>query len=245
MVAVSGLSKRGRLFEVSFDFEQGSLALIGPNGAGKSTLLSILAGRIKADGGEAKLFGYPPRSQGAAQVRAYLPQQIAFPVHLRALEILQAARQLKRLAGGALTEAVARMRLEPVLAQPVGTLSVGMRQRLALAAGLMGEARLWLLDEPASAIDPGGFSCLQEWLSDHLQDGGTAIISAHRPEEVAALASEALLLRAGRLIHRAKVEELYRYVLSDGRQLDQALPGLSIERRPVAALQEALYEDEQ
>ncbi|MBS3968390.1 MAG: ATP-binding cassette domain-containing protein, partial [Truepera sp.] len=49
MVAVSGLGKRGRLFEVSFSSEQGSLALIGPNGAGKSTLLSILAGRIKAD----------------------------------------------------------------------------------------------------------------------------------------------------------------------------------------------------
>jgi ABC-type multidrug transport system ATPase subunit len=244
MVAVSGLGKRGRLFDVSFEFEQGSLALIGPNGAGKSTLLSILAGRIKADGGEAKLFGSPPRSLNAAKLRAYLPQQVAFPVHLRAREILQAARQLKGLAGGALAEAVARMHLEPVLDKPVGTLSGGMRQRLALAAGLMGGARLWLLDEPAAAIDPGGFSCLQAWLSDHRRSGGTVIISAHRPEEVAALATEALLLRAGRLIHRAKVEDLYRYVLSDGRRLDEVLPGARLTREPVAALREALYEED-
>jgi len=245
MVAVSRLSKRGRLFDVSFEFEQGSLALIGPNGAGKSTLLSILAGRIKADGGEAKLFGSPPRSLSAAKLRAYLPQQIAFPSHLRTLEILRAARQLKGLADGAMTEAIARMRLEPVLAKPVGTLSVGMRQRLALAAGLMGGARLWLLDEPAAAIDPGGFSCLQEWVSDHLKGGGVVIVSAHRPEEVAALATEALLLRAGRLIHRAKVDELYRYVLADGRELAEVLPGSRIERRPVAALKEALYEQDE
>jgi len=245
MVAVSGLGKRGRLFEVSFSSEQGSLALIGPNGAGKSTLLSILAGRIKADEGEASLFGQPPRSLGAAKLRAYLPQQVAFPVHLRARELLQAARYLKRLADSALAEAVARMHLEPVLAKPVGTLSVGMRQRLALAAGLMGGARLWLLDEPAAAIDPGGFSCLQEWVSDHLKGGGVVIVSAHRPEEVAALATEALLLRAGRLIHRAKVDELYRYVLADGRELAEVLPGSRIERRPVAALKEALYEQDE
>ncbi len=244
MVAVERLSKRGRLKEISFALERGSLALIGPNGAGKSTLLGILAGRIKADTGKVQLFGKPPRSLGAAKVRAYLPQQVAFPSHLRAREILQAARALKRLESAALEEAIARMQLERVLNKPVGALSGGMRQRLALAAALMGEVRLWLLDEPASALDPGGFTCLHAWVSDHLKAGGLVIVSAHRPEEVSALAAEALLLRSGKLLHRAAVTDLYQYVLADGRKLDEILPGARLTREPVKALKEVLYGEE-
>lgn len=241
MVAVSGLGKRGRLYGISFTLSQDSLALIGPNGAGKSTLLGILAGRLKADTGEANLFGHRPRSLGAAKALAYVPQKVAFPVHLRTREVLQAARYLKRLERSALDEAVARMQLDAVLDKPVGTLSGGMHQRLALAAALMGGAKLWLLDEPAAALDPGGFACLQAWVGDHLKAGGLMIVSAHRPEEVAALASEALLLRAGRLIHRAKVDALYTYVLADGRTLDEVLPGTRLTREPAKALREVLY----
>ena len=94
MVEVVEVTKRGRVSGVSFRLESGALALVGPNGAGKTTLLNLIVGRIKPDSGRISVFGHPPRSLEAARLRAYVPQQIAFPLHLRVREVLDAARRL-------------------------------------------------------------------------------------------------------------------------------------------------------
>ncbi len=245
MVEVVGATKRGRVAGVSFALEAGALALVGPNGAGKTTLLNLIVGRIKPDAGEVRVGGYPARSLEAARLRAYVPQQIAFPLHLRVREVLAAARGLTG-AGEAEAEAAAeRMGLLPFRDAYVARLSGGYRQRLALAAGLMGEKPLWLLDEPASALDPGGFSRLVEWTREHKARGGLLIVSAHRPDEVEAFADEALLLSAGRVRWRGPVERLYTYRLPDGRRLSEVLPGVRVVREPVDVLREVLYEEDQ
>ncbi len=245
MVEVVGVEKRGRVAGVSFALKAGALALVGPNGAGKTTVLNLIVGRIKPDGGEIRVFGHRPRSLEAARLRAYVPQQIAFPLHLKVREVLAAAR---RFAGAGEAEAelaARRMGLEAFQDAYVGNLSGGYRQRLALAAGLMGGKKLWLLDEPASALDPGGFSRLVEWTREHKEKGGLLIVSAHRPDEVEAFADEALLLSAGRVRWRGPVEKLYTYRLPDGRRLDEVLPGARVVREPVDVLREVLYEEEQ
>jgi len=244
MVEVVNLTKRGRVFEVSFSFERGALALVGPNGAGKTTVLNLLVGRIKPDAGTVRIGGFPPRSLEAARLRAYVPQQIAFPLHLRVQEVLEAAQRLLGASDADREEAVRRMGLGGRLRDFVGNLSGGFRQRLALAAGLMGKRRLWLLDEPASALDPGGFARLVEWTEEHKAQGGLLIVSAHRPDEVEAFADEALLLSAGRVRWRGPVERLYTYRLPDGRRLEEVLPGVRIVREPVDVLREVLYEEE-
>ncbi len=244
MVEVVNLSKRGRVEGVSFTLERGALALVGPNGAGKTTVLNLLVGRIKPDAGSVRVCGHPPRSLEAARRRAYVPQQIAFPLHLRVAEVLVAAQRLLGATDGDREEAVQRMGLAGRLGDYVGRLSGGFRQRLALAAGLMGERRLWLLDEPASALDPGGFARLVEWTEEHKARGGLLIVSAHRPDEVEAFADEALLLSAGRARWRGPVEQLYTYRLPDGRRLEEVLPGVRIVREPVDVLREVLYEEE-
>lgn len=207
MVEVVGLYKKGRLEGVSLRLEAGSLALLGPNGAGKSTLLGLLAGRLKPDGGVVRLFGHDPRSLGAARARAYIyiPQHLTFPPTLRAEEVLEAARRLKGVSPAEKDEAIGRMGLQTYLKRPVAQLSGGWRQRLALAAGLMGYPSLWLLDEPASALDTEGLSRLQDWLAAHLAMGGLVILSAHRQEEISRLAEQFLRLENGQVIEKGSV----------------------------------------
>lgn len=244
MVAFVEAHKRGRLQPLSAEIGPGAVALVGPNGAGKSTVLGLIAGRLAPSGGRVTLGGFPARSLEASGLRAYVPQQIAWPRHLRAAEVLNAARRMRAASREAALEAARRMGLEGVLDRPVGQLSGGMRQRLALASGLIGEPPVWLLDEPASALDPGGFARLLDWVRAHRSAGGTVIVSAHRPEEVEALADEVLLLAHGRLRARGPVGSFYRYRLDDGRELNEVLPGTRVRREPMDALREALYEEE-
>lgn len=205
MVEVIDLYKKGRLTEINLRLTTGSLALLGPNGAGKSTLLGLLAGRLKPDGGQARLFGYDPRSLGAARTRAYIPQHLTFPATLRAEEILEAARRLKGATLQDKAEATERMGLGTHLKRPVAQLSGGWRQRLALAAGLMGYPPLWLLDEPASALDTEGLGRLQDWMATHLAMGGLVILSAHRQEEISRLAEQFVRLEDGRVVEQGSV----------------------------------------
>ncbi len=206
MVEVVELYKKGRLNGVNLRLEGGSLALLGPNGAGKSTLLGVLAGRLQADRGSVRLFGHLPRSPEAARRRAYIPQQIAFPPTLRVAEVLQTAQKLKQATLEEKAEAAWRMGLEAHLKRPVAQLSGGWRQRLALAAGLMGSPELWLLDEPAAALDAEGLARLQSWLLAHLGTGGMVVLSAHRQEEVSRLAERYVRLEHGQVIDQGILE---------------------------------------
>lgn len=240
-VTVTGLQRRGRLFDVSFELTGGALALIGPNGAGKSTLLHVLVGRIKAHGGSALLFGEQPRSLAAARLRAYVPQQIVFPTHLQVREVLSAAAQAKGCPLERADAAAVRMGIEDYLTRRAGTLSGGMTQRLALAAALMDEPPLWLLDEPASALDGGGLDKLAAWARDHVAKGGSTVVSAHRPEEVEAFASEALLLQRGRVAGRESVSELFEYgVRVDGNAPTRLPDGWVVERNASELLRRVL-----
>jgi predicted ABC-type transport system involved in lysophospholipase L1 biosynthesis ATPase subunit len=146
MVAVEALVKRGRLFGLNLRAEGGVVGLLGPNGAGKSTLLAVLAGRLKPDGGRAALLGHDPRDPKALALRAYLPQAPRLFPHLKALEVLKGAQEVKGLTREALDEAVFRMGIEALLPRRVGELSGGQAKRLALAAALMGDPPIWLLD---------------------------------------------------------------------------------------------------
>ena len=231
-VEVSDLGLKDRLRDVTFELQRGSLALIGANGAGKSTLLHILVGRLRPGSGVARLLGHPPRSLAAARLRAYVPQAILFPAHLQVQEILQATAQAKQCPYEMAEAAADRMGLGGFMARRAGALSGGMTQRLALAAALMDEPKIWLLDEPASALDGGGLERLAEWARNHIDSGGTLVVSAHRPEEVEAFADEALLLRGGRVVGRSPVHDLFEYELFGGTEASRLMPeGWRVRRR--------------
>lgn len=240
-VRTERLSLRGRLNEIDLVHESGALALIGPNGAGKSTLLNVLVGRLKPDSGSARVFGLAPRQPAVAAQRAYVPQRIAFPPHIQVAEVMHAAAQAKGCDPALIEAAAGRMGLLEFMRQRAGTLSGGMTQRLALAAALMDEPALWLLDEPASALDGGGLERLAAWVGEHVAAGGSALVSAHRPEEVEAFASHALLLRSGEVLGHVRVQGLFEYRLQDEAGAVQPFPaGWRVKRNASAELRRAL-----
>jgi len=177
---------RDRLSPIDLQIGPGVTALVGGNGSGKSTVLALLAGRLTPTSGRVLVGGLPAASPGAAAQRADVPQRVSFPSRARVIELLAVARGARGVSAAAAQEAVEHLGMERLLERYAGRLSGGERQRIALAAALMGTPRLWLLDEPAAALDRGGLARLAAWVREHAERGGSVVVSVHRDEEMAA-----------------------------------------------------------
>jgi len=155
-------------------------ALLGPNGAGKSTLLGVVSGLIEPESGRVTLAGVSLLGRDArARARlGYVPESGAAPSHLSVRELLALMAALKRapLPDAALLE---RLGVPPLLDQLVGSLSLGQRRRACLAAALVGDPALLVLDEPTNGLDPGGVEMLAALLRERAAAGGMALIATH------------------------------------------------------------------
>ncbi len=191
----------GRLEPLDLRVDAGVVALVGANGAGKSTLLALASGRLPPTSGRVRVAGAPARDPRAAAARADVPQAVAFPARARVRELLGVARAARGVSAESAAAAVERLGLEPLLRRPAGRLSGGERQRVALASALMGAPRLWLLDEPAAALDRDGLARLAALVRAHAAAGGAVLVSAHRDEEVAAYGpGRVLRLESGQVV---------------------------------------------
>ena len=200
MIRFDAVSWRGRVHDVTLEIGAGATALVGPNGAGKSSLLALLAGRASPQRGRVQLARRGARDPEAAALRGYVPQRIALPRAARVREVLAVARHLRGASGEALDQAIDRLALAPLLDRRVSRLSGGETQRVAVAAALVGGPPVWLLDEPASALDAEGLRRLAAWVEAHVGAGGTVLVSAHRAEEVERLARRVVRMEAGRVV---------------------------------------------
>jgi ABC-type multidrug transport system ATPase subunit len=203
---VEALAKRyGRieaLSGVSFAVAEGELvAIIGPNGAGKTTLLSLVAGSQRADRGTVSR---APREVGWA------PQHSALYSRLSVVENLELFARLEKVADG--REAVARMLEQTGLrgraGEPVARLSGGNRQRVNVAAALIGDPPVLALDEPSTALDPAQRERLWEFVRG-LTNAGTAVLfSTHNVSEAQRHADRVLVLDGGRLLFEGTPPQL-------------------------------------
>ena len=163
--------------DLSFSLRAGELlAVTGPNGAGKSTLLRLIAGLLHPAGGSVRL---EPADDTDIGVRSH------YLGHLDALKPSLTVRQnlafWARLWGGGDPErALAAVALEPLADLHVAVLSAGQKRRVALARLLVAPRPLWLLDEPATALDATAEAALGRLIADHLAGGGMAIAATHR-----------------------------------------------------------------
>jgi ABC-2 type transport system ATP-binding protein len=194
------------LDDLSFEIQPGRLvALLGPNGSGKTTALRILLGLVTPTSGRGLIGGRPfteleepGRVVGAVlEARAFHPGRTARD-HLRVLATearISDARVDDVLDLAGLAEAADRR---------AGGFSLGMSQRLGLAAVLLGDPRVLILDEPTNGLDPAGIRSLRSLLRDLAADGRTIILTSHTLAEVEQTVDEVLILDRGRLrTHRA------------------------------------------
>ena len=214
VVSVTSLSKRyGEVFavdDVTFSLEPGTVTgYLGPNGAGKTTTLRVLLGLAEPTAGEALVFGrrYRDVDQPIRKVGAVLESTDFHPSrngrdHLRALA-LAAGLSLSRVE-----DVLDLVELRGAAKRRVRTYSLGMRQRLGLAAALLGDPELLILDEPANGLDPAGVRWLRTFLQTFAEQGRTVLVSSHLLAEVAQTVDRVLIIDHGRLLASGRLEEL-------------------------------------
>ncbi|GIU96676.1 MAG: hypothetical protein KatS3mg013_0479 [Actinomycetota bacterium] len=194
---LSKVYRSGRgLHEVDLALPRGAIvALGGPNGSGKSTLLRCLAG-LATYRGEVILGGRPlDRSPTSRALVGYLPQVLAFPTEATVGETLDLLARLRGakpsdLPGGFL----------PGTSEPIGSLSEGQRHRVGLAAALLGDPPLLLLDEPLASLDEAGRATVRAVLRDRCNRGATAIVTSPSPTELEAVADVLVRMEEGRIV---------------------------------------------
>jgi ABC-2 type transport system ATP-binding protein len=234
VVSVTHLTKRyGDVVAVdglSFTLRPGTITgFLGPNGAGKSTTLRVLLGLAAPSAGDARIFGrrYGQLPHPTHRVGAVLESGDAHPArsgrdHLRALAL---AAELPR---SRVDETLALVELADHADRRVRGYSLGMRQRLALAAALLGDPELLLLDEPANGLDPAGVRWLRDVLRDFARDGRTVLVSSHTLAEIAQTVDQALIVGHGRLLATVTLADLAR----DGTSLEDAYLALTTGAAP-------------
>jgi ABC-2 type transport system ATP-binding protein len=215
-VAARGLVKRyGEITAVDgvdLTVERGDVfGYLGPNGAGKTTSLRMLLGLIRPTEGRALLFGRDPLDVGA---RA-LDGVAGFVEGPRFYPYLSGWRNLRLL--GDLDGGVPSSRIEEVLEvvdlrdrakDRVGGYSHGMRQRLGIAASLLRDPQLLLLDEPTTGLDPAGMRDMRELVKRLASEGITILLSSHLLAEVEELCNRVAIIRSGRIIYEGRLDEL-------------------------------------
>ncbi|MFD8811365.1 ABC transporter ATP-binding protein [Streptomyces sp. NPDC059627] len=210
-VSAAGLTVRyggtPALDGVTLSLTDGVTGLLGPNGAGKTTLLKVLATAVPPDGGAFTVHGEDPATPaGRLAVRrslGYLPQTPGFHPDFTAFEFVDYVAILKELTdrGGRHREVrrvLDQVGLADVRGRRIKRLSGGMRQRVALAAALVGDPRFLVLDEPTVGLDPEQRMRFRELIAE-AGEGRTVLLSTHQTEDVAMLCNRVVVLAGGRV----------------------------------------------
>ncbi len=190
------------------------LGLLGPNGAGKSTLIRSIVGRIIPDAGTISVYGEQADSITARAAIGWVPQELALYPRLTCRENLQSFGRYYGLAGAALDQAVARCLGWATLTDRAGELvknfSGGMKRRLNMAAGLIHQPKLALMDEPTVGVDPQSRNHIFEMIETLRGDGMSIIYTTHYIEEAERLCDRIAIVDHGKIIALGTRAELVR-----------------------------------
>jgi ABC-2 type transport system ATP-binding protein len=214
MIEARGLVKRygstTAVDHLSFDVRPGTVTgFLGPNGAGKSTTMRMILGLDRPDDGVARINGknyhelaWPMREVGALlEAKAFHPGRTA-RAHLTALAAGNA------IPGRRVNDVLEITGLEQAADRRAGKFSLGMAQRLGIAAALLGDPGVLLLDEPVNGLDPEGIRWIRTLLKNLAAHGRTVLISSHLISEVAQTADQLIVIGRGRLLAQTTVTEL-------------------------------------
>ncbi len=184
---------------------------LGPNGAGKTTLIRVLLGLTDADSGSMSLLGHPVpsrRDQALARIGAIVDEP-RFHRHLSGrenLRILAAAREPAAMAR--IDASLERVGMAKRGNDKVAKYSMGMRQRLGVAACLLGDPELLILDEPMNGLDPGGMLEMREMITSLVAEGRTVVLSSHLLDEVERTCDAVAIVDRGKVIKQGSIADL-------------------------------------
>jgi ABC-2 type transport system ATP-binding protein len=214
MIEARGLVKRYRsvvaVDDLSFDVRPGTVTgFLGPNGAGKSTTMRMVLGLDRPDAGQVRIgrhrYGslrWPLREVGALlEARAFHPGRTA-RAHLTALAASN------DISAQRVEEVLALTGMEKAAGRRAGKFSLGMAQRLGIAAALLGDPQVLLLDEPVNGLDPEGIRWIRNLLRHLAAQGRTVLISSHLISEIAHTADDLIVIGRGRLLAQTTVAGL-------------------------------------
>ena len=199
---------------VSLEVVQGEVfGLLGPNGAGKTTLIRVGLDILRADEGEVSLFGAAPNPKTLDRT-AYLPEERGVYRRAKVRELLTylgRLKGLKRSAARAATDHwLERVGLSHVADQRVESLSKGMTQKVQIAACLMTDPELCVLDEPFSGLDPLNVALVTGLIEERRRNGQTTVLSTHMMHQVEALCDRVALINRGSLVVYGQLDEIRR-----------------------------------
>lgn len=218
MLHVSGLTRLYGDFvavdQVGFDIGKGEIVgLLGHNGAGKTTIMKMISGYLEPNQGRIDIDGtdLADDAKKVQQTLGYLPESLPLYPEMSVADFLDYAAELKGLQGDnkfqEIKRAIRATAIADRLLSPIATLSRGYKQRVGVAQAILGRPKLLILDEPTNGLDPTQTEQMRQLIRDLAQDA-TVILSTHIMQEVDALCDRVLILRSGRLVVDARLDEL-------------------------------------
>ncbi len=205
----------GNLYAVnnlSFSVQKGDVfGILGPNGSGKTTTLSIILGIVKQDSGSFQWFKNNKNVLNNKKIGSLIEQPNFYP-YLSLTDNLKIVAEIKQVSN--IPEEIDRvLKLVNLFERQKSkfhSLSLGMKQRLALAALLLGDPEILILDEPTNGLDPKGIAEVREIILSEAKKGKTIILASHILDEVEKVCSHVAILQKGKLIKQAKINEIVK-----------------------------------
>ncbi len=203
--------KKQVLSNLCFQVQRGqSFGIIGPNGAGKTTLVKLLLTVVRPTSGKVRIFGEDPeRSHVRARI-GYLPERLALPPASTPSEFLTSICRLKRFASvqGEVETQLARVGMTADADKRMRVFSKGMKQRVGLAAALVGAPDLLVLDEPTDGLDPIGRAEFRNIVLEEKQRGATIILNSHLLSEAERICDAVVILVRGAILRQGLIRDL-------------------------------------
>jgi ABC-2 type transport system ATP-binding protein len=187
-----------------------AFGLIGLNGAGKTTFIKTILGVVRPSSGSVRVLGGAPEDRAVRARIGYLPERLHLPHSFTPLAFLESVARLKRLGdrAGQARRQLERVGLAGDAERRIGGFSKGMRQRLGLAAALLGGPELLVLDEPTDGIDPLGRAEIRRIIGEERARGATLFLNSHLLSETERVCDRIGILSKGRLIREGALEAL-------------------------------------
>ncbi|TDW96795.1 ABC transporter ATP-binding protein [Dinghuibacter silviterrae] len=212
ILSVNGLSKRygaiTALRDVSFEVPQGAVfGILGPNGSGKTTLLGILMDVLKPNAGTFQWFGHVPTADDRRRIGCLL-ETPNFYHYLSARRNLEITASIKGHGFGEIDAVLDRVGLLSRKDTDFSTFSLGMKQRLAIGASLLGSPEVMVLDEPTNGLDPVGIAEIRELIKSLSREGKTILMASHLLDEVEKVCTHMALLKKGELLTTGRVSDI-------------------------------------